>query len=617
MKTERFSQHGDATTLSTCFGLLKVLAPYGFALALILPLHGCGGGTNRPGAGGSDQAPKSSVAHSQEKRAQSPVASAASDGGNAGGEILPGFQNVALERGVDFQFYSDAKPDRYLLPEVMGGGAGWIDVDLDNRPDLYLVNGGFLQQESLPSPYRNALFRQGPQGKFANVPSNCHCDTPRYGQGCAVGDFNADGFPDLFLANYGPDTLLMNNGDGTFMDVSDQAGISDPDWSTSTLWVDLDDDRDLDLIVVNYLAVTPENNEVCFYGDIKGYCGPGRYDGVADRVYLNQADGTFIESAKALGFNPFAGKGLAVVATDFNLDLLPEIYVANDMTANFLYTRRKDTANGELFEEIAASAGCAVSGEGMNEASMGISCADFDRNGLNDIYLTHYYQMKNTLYRNLGELLFEDDSWRTGVAAQTFSYLGFGTFPLDYNADGAPDLFVTNGHVLGSAIQPNAMTPQLFRNDGKGNFTDVSGKAGEYFRMTWLGRGVAAADFDNDGDTDLAVTHIDQPAALLENRTVTQKSFVGISLLSTSRTSSVCARVTIKSAEGEAVQMQIQNAGGSYLSSNDGRMIFPVSSQQSTVEVLWPSGRVDSFREITSNAYWTILEGRGPVSIPL
>ena len=497
----------------------------------------------------------------------------------------------------------------------MGGGAGWIDFDLDNRPDLYLVNGSFLQQESHQSPYRNALFRQSPLGTFTNVPSNNHCDVPRYGQGCAVGDFNADGFPDLFLANYGPDTLLMNNGDGTFMDVSDQAGISDPDWSTSTLWVDLDDDRDLDLIVVNYLAVTPENNEVCFYGDIKGYCGPGRYEGVADRVYINQADGTFIESAAALGFNPFPGKGLAIVATDFNQDLQPEIYVANDMTANFLYTRRKDTASGELFEEIAASAGCAVSGEGMNEASMGISCADFDRNGLNDIYLTHYYQMKNTLYRNLGELLFEDDSWRTGVAAQTFSYLGFGTFPLDYNADGAPDLFVTNGHVLGAGIQPHAMTPQLFQNDGKGNFTDVSGKAGEYFRMTWLGRGVAAADFDNDGDTDLAVTHIDQPAALLENRTVTQKSFVGISLLSISRTSSVCARVTVKSAEGEA--MQIQNAGGSYLSSSDGRMIFPVSSQQNIIEVLWPSGRTDSIREITSNACWTILEGRGLMSIPL
>lgn len=616
METEQFARFAELKKLPTHRWLLEVLVHCSLIFTAVLPLPGCGDSTTSTEQTESPPDQPPSLVTSQEKRPEPSVAPARSKQGNASDEILPNFRNVGVERGINFQFYSDAKPDRYLLPEVMGGGAGWIDFDLDNRLDLYLVNGSLLQPASdLQPTYRNALFRQGPRGEFVAVPSINHCDVPRYGQGCAVGDFNADGFPDMFLANYGADILLMNNGDGTFLDVSDQARISDPDWSTSTLWVDLDADRDLDLVVVNYLAVTPENNEVCFYGDIKGYCGPGRYDGVADRVYLNQSDGTFVESASALGFNPFAGKGLAVVATDFNQDLQPEIYVANDMTANFLYTRRKNTSAGVLFEEIAAAAGCAVSGEGMNEASMGISCADFDRNGLNDIYLTHYYQMKNTLYRNLGELLFEDDSWRTGVATQTFSYLGFGTFPLDYNGDGAPDLFVTNGHVLGAAIQPHAMTPQLFRNDGKGNFADISSKAGEYFRMTWLGRGVAAADFDNDGDTDLAVTHIDQPAALLENRTATQKSFVGISLLSNSRTSAVCARVTVKSAGSEA--MQIQNAGGSYLSSSDGRMIFSASGQQNIIEVHWPSGRTDSFRELTPNAYWTILEGRGPVSIPL
>jgi hypothetical protein len=616
MKPELIARTAEATKQPAYCRLLKSLVNCIFLCTITLLLPGCGDRTNTTEQTEGYPAPPPTRTIAQEERAETPIVPTASDPGHMSDEILPNFQNVAAERGINFQFYSDTKPDRYLLPEVMGGGAGWIDFDLDNRPDLYLVNGSNLQPESSPpSPHRNALFRQSHQGQFTKVPSHSHCDVPRYGQGCAVGDFNADGFPDLFLANYGPDILLMNNGDGTFLDVSELAGISDPDWSTSTLWVDLDADLDLDLVVVNYLAVTPENNEVCFYGDIKGYCGPGRYDGVADRVYLNQADGTFIESANALGFNPFPGKGLAVVATDFNLDLQPEIYVANDMTANFLYTRRKDAPDGKLFEEIAAAAGCAVSGEGMNEASMGISCADFDRNGLNDIYLTHYYQMKNTLYRNLGELLFEDDSWRTGVAAQTFSYLGFGTFPLDYNGDGAPDLFVTNGHVLGAAIQPHAMTPQLFQNDGKGNFTDVSGRAGEYFRMTWLGRGVAAADFDNDGDTDLAVTHIDQPAALLENRTATQKSFIGITLASNSRASSICARVTVKSGDSEA--MQVQNAGGSYLSSSDGRMIFPVSDRQNIIEVQWPSGRTDSFRELTPNAYWMILEGRGPMSIPL
>ena len=359
---------------------------------------------------------------------------------------------------------------------------------------------------------------------------------------------------------------------------------------------------------------------MCVYGDRKGYCGPGRYDGVPDLVYLNQRDGTFRDAAAELGFNKSAGKGLAVVASDFNDDRKPEIYVANDMTANFLYTRCSDRVTepaAVCYEDVAGQSGCAVSGDGMNQASMGISCADFDGDGKIDIYLTDYYQMKNTLYHNLGEMLFEDDSLRTGVATSSLSYLGFGTWPLDYDSDGDADLFVANGHVLGSAIEPNAMTPQLLQNDGKGIFTDVSIRGGEYFQDRWLGRGVAAADFDDDGDTDLTVTHLDRPVALLMNQTKKKNErFIGLSLQGINRIPPICARVTVKASQGR--QTQVFSAGGSYLSTSDSRLLFPLSDAAETaeVEIHWPSGRIDQFGPMPTNRYWTVIEGRGPVVLP-
>ena len=542
--------------------------------------------------------------------------------------IMPRFREIAESAGIRFTFFNDEVPGRFFLPEVMGGGIGWIDFDQDDLIDLYLVNGSRLShgQSSEKEPI-NRLFHNSGRGSFDEVTSFSRAGQNGFGQGCAVGDFDADGFSDLYITNYGANTLLHNNGDGTFSDVTTQAGVSGlfadsstASWSTSTLWFDAEGDGDLDLYVANYLDVRLANNKTCTYHGKPGYCGPGKYHALADYVYLNRGDGSFVESAADLGFFTPEGKGLAVVACDFDNDLRPEVYVANDMTANFLFTQTVaatgPVSKSHLYHNVANSAGCAVSRSGMNEASMGIACADFDGDGRPDVYLTHYYQMKNTLYHNLGHLLFDDDSLRAGAAATSYESLGFGTSALDYDRDGVVDLFIANGHVLGPHQQPNRMLPQLLHNDGTGRFEDVSSRAGPYFQKRWIGRGVATADFDNDGDMDVAVSHLKRPFALLRNDTNTGRHFVGVLLKTPGRIPPVGGRVTVRSDKRRWTMPII--AGGSYLSSSDSRLVFglPDASTSVSIEVLWPSGRIDRFEHLDVDGYWMILEGRQPQRAP-
>jgi len=531
----------------------------------------------------------------------------------------PKFVNSAMARGIDFTFYADRVPGRFFLPEVMGGGVGWSDFDGDGWLDLFLMNGCVLDQ-SVGIPHvihRYKLFRNRLGQQFQDVSQPAAAGHSGYGQGCLVGDFDADGFPDFYLTSYGPNILLHNNGDGSFSDITDQAGVGDDRWGTSGVWIDLNSDGNLDLFAANYMDVTLQNNQTCKYGETTGYCGPGRYEGVPDLVFISNGDGTFREGSRELGLTQVSGKGLAVAAADFNNDFLPDLYVANDMAANSLFTRiapnsAQSESPGPTYIDIAERAGCAVSSEGMNEASMGIACADFDADGRMDIYLTHYYQMKNTLYHNLGDMLFEDDSFRTNVAATSFQFLGFGTVPLDYNGDGRPDLFIANGHVLGPAYDPNSMPPQLLLNNGHGGFTDVSGFAGAYFEDAWLGRGVASCDFDNDGDMDIGISHLDRPFALLENQTPTASGFVGIALSRSDRRPPLGARVTITDDRGSFTQAL--GAGGSYLSSSDPRFLFAVhgDSGRVQVDIQWPSGQTDHFENLLVNKYWHVIEGRQP-----
>jgi enediyne biosynthesis protein E4 len=535
--------------------------------------------------------------------------------------VPPRFVNVTAASGIDFTYFNDAVPGRYFLPEVMGGGAAWLDFDGDGWLDLFLPNGCRLKDpDPRQTEHRSRLYRNRGDGTFADVTSASSCWHNGFGQGCAVGDYDADGFPDLFLANYGPDVLFHNNGDGTFTRVTQQAGTTDELWSTSAAWFDADGDGWLDLYVVTYVNTTFANHRVCEYGGITGYCGPGQYEAVPDRLYVSRGDGTFVDRLDEYGMSAAEGKGLSIVVVDLDNDLRPEVYVGNDMTANFLFTRRDSPAApistdgpSRRWAEIAMTAGCAVSGTGLNEASMGIACADFDGDGLPDLYLTQYYNAKNTLYRNLGRLSFVDESYRSRAAAISKSFLGFGTIPIDYDRDGAPDLFVATGHVLGHNVPPCEMTPQLLHNDGQGRLTDISRFAGDYFQERSLGRGVAAADFDNDGDLDLVISHIHRPVVLLRNDTETGRHFVGFELRTLNRVPPVGGRVVVSAGQYRRT-LPVQTAG-SYLSASDGRLLFGLGdvSEPVTAEIFWPSGRVDRLPDLEVDNYWVVYEGAPPL----
>lgn len=521
------------------------------------------------------------------------------------------FRNTAGTAGIQFQRFSDIISDRYFLPEVMGGGVAWFDFDADGLLDLFATNGCELVN---PNPdqreHVDRLYRNRGDGRFDDVTASAGAGDNRYGQGCAAGDFNSDGFPDLYITNYGRNTLLAHNGDGTFDDVTDSAGVGDEAWGTSAVWLDANDDGLADLYVVNYLKVTSSNSRVCTYDGVEGYCGPGQWEAEDDILYLSLGDGRF-QIAPKFDADPAHGKGLGVAVCDFDANGRAEIYVANDMAPKYMFveTERPAPEGAPLYRDVAAASGCAVSGEGHNEAGMGVACADFDGDGQIDIYLTHYYHHKNTLYRNLGSLNFEDDSWRSRAAATSFESLGFGIDTLDFDHDGDEDLFIANGHVLGPRHKPNEMQQQLLENDGQGVFYDVSEGAGDYFSKLCLGRGAACGDYDNDGRLDIAVSHLDQPLAVLHNETSTPHHFIGLELLTKNRTPAAGGRVIISTGESRRVVPIV--GGGSYLSSRDPRLVIGLKDYDGLVqiEVVWPGGKTDSYRDLAPDKYWRLIEG--------
>ena len=532
----------------------------------------------------------------------------------AGHGNLLSFHNVANSSGAQFQRFNDAVPDRYFLPEVMGGGVAWFDFDGDGLMDLYATNGCRLwDREPHQSPHSNRLFRNRRGVQFSPVEGNSGTGDTRYGQGCAAEDFNADGFPDLFVTNYGRNTLLVSNGDGTFDDNTVTAGVDDESWGTSAVWLDANRDGLADLFVVNYVDIQQSNHDVCTYGGVTGYCGPGRWDGVADNLYLNNGDGQFRLSTTDGVVDSKMAKGLAVAVCDFDSDSLPEIYVANDMAPNYLLTQNDKLASDDalgLYHDAAPGAGCAVSGDGRNEASMGVACSDLDNDGKVDIFLTHYFNHKNTLYRNLDGLLFEDNSRRSRAAATSYQTLGFGTVAADFDLDGDNDLFIANGHVLGEKHTPNGMKPQLLENDGRGLFDDASVRCGDYFLQQVIGRGVARGDYDNDGRADLAVSHVDQPMAVLHNETQVRRHFIGFQLMPIDRVYPVGGRVVVTEADVQHVVPIV--GGGSYLSSSDPRIIVGLDENSGPVdvEVHWPGRASETFKNLSPSEYWQLQEGK-------
>ncbi|WP_442507705.1 CRTAC1 family protein [Novipirellula sp. SH528] len=520
------------------------------------------------------------------------------------------FTDVAKSLGLNF-VYQNGEAGESLMVEAVGGGVGVLDFDRDGHPDLLFSQGGDATAEissSQPtaSLFHNTFSSSDSNDSFRDVADAAHLGQYGYGQGVTIGDYNADGFDDVYLTCVGTNTLLANQGDGTFRNVTQSSKTGDGNrWSTSAAFADLNHDGLLDLYVCNYVTYDPKHPLNC--RNSKGenrICHPREIPPWPNACFINQGDGSFAESAKDRGLVAPGGKSLGVAVADFNADGDPDIYVANDTTANFLFDNRGDGH----FDERGLLLGCASNYEGLLQASMGLAIADFDRNGFLDIYSTHYYEESNTLYRNLGAAGFQDITGRVGLHTPTLQSLAFGTVMQDFDGDGWQDLFVTNGHVENYADNPILkMRPQFFQYNGTRWF-ETSENVGDFFAGKYIGRGVATLDYDGDGDLDIAVVHQNAPSALLRNDSQRghwlKVEFVGHE----SPRQGIGCRVKVTAGEVQHVQELV--GGGSYLSTHEPKLVFGLSEFDGPcdIEVHWPSGHVQRLQNIQPNQAITIEE---------
>ncbi len=536
------------------------------------------------------------------------------------------FRDVAAEAGLEFRHENGALGE-FQVPEIMGSGCAWIDHDRDGHLDAYLVSAG-----NDPVEARNRLFRNRGNGTFEDVTEGCGADDAGFGMGCAVGDYDGDGAPDIYVTNFGRNALYRNNRDGTFTDITDRAGVGDPRWSTSAIFTDVDADGHLDLFVTNYMRHPPKATRRCTDGaGMIEYCGPNsHFPPDRDTLYRNNGDGTFRDITAEAGMATRFGYGLGVIGADFDGDGHGDIFVANDATANQLWI---GDGSGR-FRDVAVEWGAAFNEHGQAEASMGVQAEDLDGDGLLDIFITHLVNETNTLYRGMGGGRFEDRTAGTGLGPPSLSRTGFGLGFLDADHDGDLDLLVTNGRIRrgpiapgrgeGPLADPYAETDQFFehvaadptgrgRDPGGGprglRFEDRSREAGAPFLRPHIGRGLALGDYDNDGDVDALVTACRGRARLLRNDTPRKGNWLLVHVVRAGdRGDCHDARVTVE-AGGERWTRRVQPAY-SYLSSSDPRVHFglgPVEVAHVTVE--WPDGTTRSLRDVGVNRMITVGKG--------
>ena len=531
------------------------------------------------------------------------------------------YVDVAGSAGISFQHDNAASPEKYLI-ETMGSGCGWIDYDQNGLLDLYLVNGASRRPNTSKHALRSALYRNNGDGTFTDVTIKAGVDAEGlFGMGAAVGDYDNDGCPDLFVLGYGRCILFHNNGNGTFTDVTDRAGVGNlRKWGSSAAWFDYDNDGLLDLVIANYVDWSPEENFWC--GDkgpgLRSYCHPDVYRGQPPTLYHNNGDGTFSDVSKRSGVGIRPGNGLGVVTFDYDNDGWQDIFITNDQMPNFLFHNNRDGT----FREIGYSAGVAVGIDGQFEAGMGTDAADTTGSGRSDLIVTHLDQQLARLYQNVGEGYFEDATFRSKISYATFHLSGFGTRFMDYDNDGARDLFMANGHVLDNIQRYHAETtyaePKLmFRNVGHGIFENVSDQLGADFLLPRVSRGAAIGDFDNDGDLDIIISNNGQAPQLLRNDGGNANHWFQLLLIGTrSNRDAVGARVKVTA--GDLVLYDEKKGGMSYQSAQDPRLHFGLG-QHSTVEeveIKWPSGELTKLTNIKSDQILAIEEGKGLVYRP-
>jgi hypothetical protein len=531
------------------------------------------------------------------------------------------FKDVAHAAGLAFTHDNAASAEKYLI-ETMGSGCGWIDYDQNGLLDIYLVNGAATRLYTPTKPLRSALYRNNGDGSFTDVTERAGVGAEDlFGMGVSVGDYDNDGFPDLFVLGYGRCILYHNNGDGTFSDVTSKAGVGNAGkWASSAAWFDYDNDGKLDLVIANYVDWSPENN---FYCGSKGpglrsYCHPDVYHGQSPALYHNNGDGTFTDVTMRSGLGQKPGNGLGVVTFDYDNDGWQDIFIANDSMPNFLFHNNRDGT----FREVAYSAGVAVGVDGQFEAGMGTDAADTTGTGRLDLVVTHLDQQLARLYQNLGDGLFEDATYRSKLSYATFHMSGFGTRFMDYDNDGRRDLFMANGHVLDNIQLYHAETryaePKLmFRNAGGGIFENVSDQLGPDFLLPRVSRGAAIGDFDNDGDLDILVSNNGQAPQLLRNDGGNSNHWLQIFLVGTrSNRDGVGARVKVTA--GDLVLYDERKGGMSYQSAQDPRLHFGLGQHSNIdlIEIEWPSGESTKLTNLKPNQIIAVEEGRGLVSRP-
>jgi thioredoxin-like negative regulator of GroEL len=520
--------------------------------------------------------------------------------------VLPAFSDDAEASGLRFRFENGATPARQI-PETMSGGVGLLDYDGDGWLDVYVVQGGPFPPDPKALPSGDRLFRNLGNGTFedataaaaiANLPQG-------YGHGVAVGDYDNDGHPDLFITRWRAYALYRNQGDGTFRDVTGATGLGgERDWPTSAAFADLDGDGDLDLYVCHYLRWDAEHPQICFDDEKRrnSYCAPQRFRHLPDHLFRNDS-GRFVDVTDQAGINDWHGEGLGVVATDLDDDGRVDLFVANDQSPNFFFRN----LGGLKFEEMAGMSGLSGNASGGFQASMGIACGDLDGDGRPDLGVTTFYNESMTFYHNLGAGVFVDHTGEIGLAVPTRYRLGFGTAFLDVNNDGHLDVAIANGHVDDFRPEiPYAMAAQLLVGSEGGKLTDVSSAAGPPWQVLRVARGLATGDLDNDGRIDLLLLSQDVPLAYFHNRTDGGRALTMRLEDTISNRDAVGARVTI--AAGGRRRVAWRFGGGSYQSASDPRLHFGLGDGRcaDTVEITWPSGRIDRFGSLAADAVYLV-----------
>jgi len=531
------------------------------------------------------------------------------------------FTDIALTAGITFVHDNAATPEKYLI-ESMGAGCAWIDYDQDGFLDLYLVNGAATKAYTPKQPLRSALYRSNGNGTFTDVTESAGVGAEGlFGMGVAVGDYDNDGFPDLFVAGYGRCILYRNNRKGAFSDVTVSARVENRGlWASSAAWFDYDNDGRLDLVIANYVDWTSERNYYC--GDqgpeMRSYCHPNVFHGQPASLFHNNGDGTFTDASRSSGLGPKAANGLGVVTFDYNHDGWQDVFISNDAMPNHLF---HNNGNG-TFDEIAYVAGAAVSVDGQMEAGMGVDAADVSGNGWLDLTLGHLDMQLNRLYQNMGDGGYIDATLSSKIGYGTYQISTFGLRFFDYDNDGATDLFFANGHVMDNIqlYHPDttyAEPKQMFRNIGRGKFEDVSNQLGPDMQKPHVSRGAAAGDFDNDGDIDILVSGCGQRPQLLRNDGGNRNHWLEIALIGTkSNRDGVGARVKVTA--GDLVLQDQRKGGMSYQSAQDPRLHFGLGkhAQVDAVEIVWPSKSVTKLENLKSDQIIVVKEGAGLVNRP-